>query len=61
MPEPALPETWERRCPACQSERIVHAGRVTAGEGMIRVVHQCEACGTAFWFVRKRTRRPLSG
>ncbi len=53
MPEPALPETWERRCPACQSERIVHAGRVTAGEGMIRVVHQCEACGTAFWFVRK--------
>ncbi len=59
-PEPAVPENLERRCPACQSERVVYAGRVIAGEGMIRVVHQCEACGTAFWFVRKRTKRPLS-
>ena len=30
--------------------------------GMIRSQHQCEACGTVFWFVRKRVpgcRHPL--
>jgi hypothetical protein len=59
-PEPALPESLERRCPACQSERVVYAGRVTADEGMIRAEHRCEACGTAFWFVRKRAQRPLN-
>jgi hypothetical protein len=53
-PEPVLPETHELRCPACQSERVVHAGHVIGGGGMIRSQHQCEACGTVFWFVRKR-------
>jgi DNA-binding response OmpR family regulator len=30
----ALPDTHERRCPACQSERIVHAGHVITTGGM---------------------------
>ena len=59
-PEPALPESLERRCLACQSERVVYAGRVTPGDGTIRAEHRCEACGTAFWFVRKRAQRPLN-
>jgi hypothetical protein len=50
----ALPETRERRCPACQSERVVHAGRVIGGGGLIKSEYRCEACGTAFWFVRTR-------
>ena len=53
--EPELPETRERRCPSCQSELIVYAGRILgAGGGMIKVERRCEACGTAFWFVRER-------
>jgi uncharacterized protein (DUF983 family) len=59
-PEPAVPESLERRCPSCLSERVVYEGRVTAGEGMTRAEHRCEACGAAFWYVRKRTKRPLS-
>jgi uncharacterized protein (DUF983 family) len=51
-PEPALPETRERRCPSCASERIEPVSHVTASEGMIKVEQRCEACGTAFWFVR---------
>jgi hypothetical protein len=53
MPEPALPETWGRRCPACQSEAIEPTGHVSASTGMIHVQHRCEACGIAFVFVRK--------
>ena len=55
MPPPAveLPETRERRCPACQSEEIAPVGHVVAGDGLIRVQHRCETCGAAFWFVRK--------
>ena len=52
--ERALPETFERRCPSCQGQSIVHAGHVVAGAGMIRSEHRCEECSTAFWFVRKR-------
>ena len=52
-PEPALPETRERRCPSCASERIEPVSHVTASEGMIKVEYRCEVCGTAFWFVRK--------
>ena len=53
-PKPALPETRERgACPACRSERIAPAGHVVAEGGLIRVEHRCEACGIAFWFVRK--------
>ncbi len=53
-PEPALPETRERRCPSCRSQRIVPMGRVFANrDGVIKEKHWCEACGTAFWFVRK--------
>ena len=54
MPSDAeLPETRERRCPACQSEAIAPAGRVLAADGLIKVKHQCETCGAAFFFVRK--------
>lgn len=48
-----LPETRERRCPACQSDAIAPAGRVLAADGLIKVKHQCETCGAAFFFVRK--------
>jgi hypothetical protein len=52
--EPELPETRERgACPVCQSERIAPVGHVMASGGMIKVEHRCEACGRAFWFVRK--------
>lgn len=50
----ALPETRERCCPACRSERVVHAGHVITTGGIIRAEHRCEACGAGFWFVRKR-------
>jgi hypothetical protein len=53
-PEPALPETRERRCPGCHSERIVHEGHVIGGGGLIKSEYRCELCRTAFWFVRKR-------
>jgi hypothetical protein len=56
MPPPAeaeLPETRERRCAVCQSENITPAGHVRGEGGMIKVEHRCEACGIAFWFVRK--------
>jgi transposase-like protein len=53
-PDPVLPETGERQCPACQSEKIVHAGHVVGGGGMIKSQHRCEGCGIDFWFVRKR-------
>jgi DNA-directed RNA polymerase subunit RPC12/RpoP len=46
-----LPETLERRCPSCASERIAPAGRARAGGGMIKEEFRCAACGTAFWFV----------
>jgi predicted Zn-ribbon and HTH transcriptional regulator len=52
-PEAELPDTRERRCPACQSEEIEPVGYVVAGDGLIRVQHRCETCGTGFWFVRK--------
>jgi transcriptional regulator NrdR family protein len=53
-PEPALPETRERRCPACQSQRVTPMGRVLATDTAIKSKHWCEACGTAFWLVRGR-------
>jgi uncharacterized protein (DUF983 family) len=53
MPREELPETRERRCPACQSEQITPVGHVEAAHGLIKVKHRCEACGTAFLFVRK--------
>ena len=56
-PEPALPESLERRCPYCKSERIGPVGQVMAAGSIIKTQHWCEACGTPFWFVRKA--RPL--
>ena len=49
---PELPETGERRCPSCASTRITPVSHVTAICGLIKVEHRCEACATAFWFVR---------
>jgi len=47
------PETRERRCPACQSERIALAGHIKAAGGLIKSEQRCEACGTASVFVSK--------
>lgn len=47
-PEPALPATHERRCPACQGQRIAPMGRVLASDAGVKEKHWCEACGTAF-------------
>jgi hypothetical protein len=52
-PESKLPETRERRCPACRSEAIAPVGHIIAGGGLIKVEHRCEGCGVAFLFVRK--------
>ena len=52
-PQAELPETRERRCPACQSEAIAPVGHVEAAGGLIKLQHRCEACGKAFFFVRK--------
>ena len=46
-----LPDTRERRCPSCASERIAPVSHVTASFGLIKVEHRCEACATAFWLV----------
>jgi uncharacterized protein (DUF983 family) len=54
-PDAPLPETRERRCPACRSERITPVVHVIGVETVVKVEHRCEACGTAFWFVRERT------
>jgi hypothetical protein len=51
-PEPALPEVHERRCPYCKSDRIKPIAHIIASSGLIKVGHRCEACGTAFLFVR---------
>jgi uncharacterized protein (DUF983 family) len=51
--ESELPETRERRCPACQSDAIASVGHVVAEDGWIKVEHRCEACGIRFRFVRK--------
>ena len=47
-PEAELPETRERRCPACASEAITPANHVVAEDGLIKVEHRCEACGSGF-------------
>jgi hypothetical protein len=52
-PESKLPETRERRCPACQSEAIAPVGHVLAADQLIKVKHRCDTCGAAFFFVRK--------
>jgi hypothetical protein len=52
-PEAPLPETVERYCPVCRSSQITLVGHVIAGDGLIKVEHQCEAWGIRFLFVRK--------
>ena len=51
--ERPLPETDERRCPACRSHRIAPVGHVLVAYGLIKAEHRCEACGTAFLFSHK--------
>jgi DNA-directed RNA polymerase subunit RPC12/RpoP len=48
-----LPETEDRRCPACRHARIALAGHVTVAQGMIKEKLQCEVCGSRFVFVRR--------
>ena len=39
----------------CQSEQIVPLGHVAANEGMVKIIHRCETCGTAFVFALERS------
>jgi uncharacterized protein with PIN domain len=52
-PKPELPETRDRRCPACQSEAVTFANHVRAVHGAIKEEFRCTPCGTAFWVVRR--------
>jgi uncharacterized protein with PIN domain len=52
--EPALPETRDRRCPACASEVVTATNHLVAIDQVTKEEFRCEACGTAFWIVRKR-------
>jgi uncharacterized protein with PIN domain len=51
-----LPETKERRCPACQGATITRANHLPAIDDRLTKVtkeeFRCVACGTAFWVVR---------
>jgi hypothetical protein len=47
-PEPALPESLERRCPYCKSEQIAPGGRITAGAGRITLELRCAVCELVF-------------
>jgi hypothetical protein len=49
----ALPQSLERRCPACLGEQIAPLGRVMAANGLIHVEHRCAVCRTGFFLVRK--------
>src|SRR5687768_6213085 len=51
--ESTLPETRERRRPACQSERIGHSGHGFVSGIVTKAVSRCETCGCAFWLVRR--------
>ena len=52
-PKPALPESLERRCPYCKSDRIAPGGRITAGAGMITLELRCEVSRVAFLIAGK--------
>jgi uncharacterized protein with PIN domain len=51
-----LPETKERRCPACQGGAIKPANHLLALDDSVSKVtkeeFRCAACRTAFWIVR---------
>jgi hypothetical protein len=51
--ESRLPEACEPRCPACKSERVGHAGHGFVSGLTVKAVARCEACGCAFWLVRR--------
>jgi hypothetical protein len=48
-----LPETKERRCPACQGGTVAPANRLRATDKVLKEEFRCAACGTAFWVVGK--------
>jgi DNA-directed RNA polymerase subunit RPC12/RpoP len=52
-PKTALPESLDRRCPYCKSDRIAPGGRITAVAGMITLELWCGVCGMAFLIVGK--------
>ena len=55
MPEPPLPETTERRCPGCRSERIAPADHVIVSSGVVvRKEYRCAACAAVFWLRERR-------
>ena len=47
---PAPPEMVERRCPACQSDRITPAEHViVSGRVVVRKQCRCAECEAVFW------------
>ena len=46
-------DTRERRCPFCQGDAVKQRGRVSAADGLIKVLYECERCERQFHFVRK--------
>ena len=50
--ESDIPETRERRCPACHTDRIASDRTATAAGGSIKVAYRCEACGRSFYIAR---------
>lgn len=46
-------ETRERRCPFCMGDTVKQCGRVSATDGVIKVLYGCERCERLFHFVRK--------
>jgi|SRR5215831_17718820 len=46
-------ETRERRCPFCLSDAVRQRGKVSAAEGLIKVLYGCERCERLFHFVRR--------
>jgi hypothetical protein len=46
-------ETRERRCRFCLSDTVKQRGRVSAADGLIKVLYGCEQCERIFHYVRK--------
>ena len=45
-------ETRELPCPSCLSDAVKQRGRVSATDGLIKVLYGCERCERLFEFVR---------
>jgi hypothetical protein len=48
-----FPESADGRCPYCRSYLITPLGQVTAGGIVVKEVHGCDVCKTAFLVVHR--------